>query len=114
VRGDAGEIQQVVVNLIVNAAQAMQGQGQLFLSLASRINDGQPGAVLVVRDTGPGIPPDVLDAVFNPFFTTKTAQGTGLGLSISQTLIQRLGGIISATNSPEGGAEFTVWLPSAA
>jgi two-component system NtrC family sensor kinase len=113
VRGDAGEIQQVVVNLIVNAAQAMQGQGQLFLSLASHTKDGQTGAVLVVRDTGPGISPENLDTVFNPFFTTKTAEGTGLGLSISQTLIQRLGGLISAANAPDGGAEFTVWLPAA-
>jgi two-component system NtrC family sensor kinase len=103
----------VVVNLIVNAAQAMQGQGQLFLSLASHTKDGQTGAVLVVRDTGPGISPENLDTVFNPFFTTKTAEGTGLGLSISQTLIQHLGGLISAANAPDGGAEFTVWLPAA-
>lgn len=110
VRGDAGEVQQVVVNLILNAVQAMGEAGQLFLGLSKETRAGRPGAVLVVRDSGPGIPEDKLDAVFDPFFTTKVGEGTGLGLSISQTLIQRAGGIITASNVPRGGAEFRVWL----
>jgi two-component system NtrC family sensor kinase len=75
---------------------------------------GQPGAALVVADTGPGIPEDKLAAVFDPFFTTRLGEGTGLGLSVSQTLIRQAGGIITARNRPEGGAEFTVWLPQQA
>ena len=75
--------------------------------------DGVEGALLSVRDTGPGVPDDLIDKMFDPFFTTKQAEGTGLGLSISQTLIQRAGGRITYRNLDEGGAEFCVWLPSA-
>ncbi|WP_349539028.1 cache domain-containing protein [Sagittula sp. NFXS13] len=108
-----GEMQQVVINLIVNAAQAMGESGQLHLSLAEAERHGAAGVALIVSDTGPGIPESLLDTVFDPFFTTKQAEGTGLGLSISQTLVQRAGGRISYRNRPEGGAEFTVWLPIA-
>ncbi len=83
------------------------------LTLRPETRDGRNGACLIVRDTGPGIAPDKIDAVFDPFFTTKQGEGTGLGLSISQTLIQQAGGLISVRNHAEGGAEFTVWLPSA-
>ena len=113
VRADPGELQQVVVNLIVNAAQAMGEGGRLELSLGSELRDGGEGACLTVADTGPGIAEDRLSAVFDPFFTTKQAEGTGLGLSISQALIQRAGGLITARNRPEGGAVFAVWLPAA-
>lgn len=114
VRIDPGELQQVVINLIVNAAQAMDHEGRLDLSLAPKARDGKSGASLSVRDSGPGIPEDKMDVVFDPFFTTKQAEGTGLGLSISQTLIQRAGGLITAHNHPKGGAEFVVWLPESA
>lgn len=113
VRIDPGELQQVVINLIVNAVQAMGDAGQLSLSLGDEARDGRAGVSLTVRDTGPGIAPDKLDAVFDPFFTTKQGEGTGLGLSISQTLIQQAGGRISVQNAQGGGAEFTVWLPVA-
>lgn len=113
VRIDPGELQQVVVNLIVNAIQAMAGQGRLTLRLSPAPREGAAGVALSVRDTGPGIPQDKLASVFDPFFTTKQGEGTGLGLSISQTLIQRAGGQISVANTPTGGAEFTVWLPDA-
>ncbi|SFB72400.1 sensor histidine kinase [Tropicimonas isoalkanivorans] len=113
VRVDPGEMQQVVVNLIVNAVQAMGPGGTLDLALLPETRDGRDGACLVVADTGPGIPEDRLASVFDPFFTTKQAEGTGLGLSISQTLIQRAGGLITVRNRPEGGAEFRVWLPAA-
>ncbi|CUH80789.1 cache domain-containing protein [Tropicibacter naphthalenivorans] len=114
VRIDPGEMQQVVINLIVNAVQAMGQTGALSLTLGACARDEADGVCLTVRDSGPGIAPDRLDSVFDPFFTTKQAEGTGLGLSISQTLIQRAGGIITARNHPSGGAEFTVWLPVAA
>ena len=113
VRIAPGEMQQVIINLVVNAVQAMGDHGRLTLSVAGAERDGAPGSVLRVADTGPGIAPDRLGSVFDPFFTTKPGEGTGLGLSISQTLIQRAGGIITARNRDAGGAEFTVWLPAA-
>ena len=112
VRFDAGEAQQVIVNLMMNAAQAMNGQGQLELVLRSEARDGLQGVALTVADTGPGIAQGALSSVFDPFFTTKRGEGTGLGLSISQTLIQRAGGTITVRNRDTGGAVFTVWLPS--
>ncbi|WP_095587855.1 sensor histidine kinase [Actibacterium ureilyticum] len=113
VRIDPGEMQQVVINLIVNAVQAMGDAGRLDLTLRPEGREGREGVCLSLRDTGPGIPTDKLDTVFDPFFTTKLGEGTGLGLSISQSLIQRAGGIITARNADGGGAEFRIWLPAA-
>ncbi|MGJ8584460.1 MAG: sensor histidine kinase [Marinosulfonomonas sp.] len=109
-----GELQQVLVNLIMNATHAMKHSGQLDLTIETETRNGLLGAVVRVADNGPGIPPETLDTVFDPFFTTKLAEGTGLGLSISQTLIQRAGGIIAVRNRVSGGAEFSVWLPEGA
>lgn len=109
---DPGEMQQVVINLVVNALQAMGDSGHLKLSVKPQNRDGRAGACFMVQDSGPGISEDKLNSVFDPFFTTKLGEGTGLGLSISQTLVQRANGLISARNLPEGGAEFTVWLPA--
>jgi two-component system NtrC family sensor kinase len=114
VRIDPGEMQQVAVNLIVNAVQAMGDRGRLTLQILAQAHEGVAGTALSVRDTGPGIPADRLSSVFDPFFTTKQAEGTGLGLSISQTLIRQAGGVILAGNPEGGGAEFRVWLPAAA
>lgn len=113
VRIDPGELQQVIINLILNATQAMGDQGTLTLTLAAQSREGQDGAALIVRDTGPGLAADKIAKVFDPFFTTKQAEGTGLGLSISQTIIRRVGGLITVANAAEGGAAFTVWLPAA-
>jgi len=110
---DPGELQQVVINLVMNAVQAMGDVGQLTLELADELRDGKDGAHLIVRDTGPGVPADRIGSVFDPFYTTKRGEGTGLGLSISQTLIQRAGGLITVRNLDQGGAEFCVWLPLA-
>lgn len=112
VRIDPSELQQVVINLIMNATQAMGDTGKLFLSVGAENREGLAGARLIVRDTGPGIPKDKLASVFDPFFTTKQAEGTGLGLSISQTIIQRAGGLITAENHEQGGAIFHIWLPA--
>ena len=111
VRINPGELQQVIVNLLVNAAQAMGNDGVLSVSLSQTEDKGQAGACLCIGDTGPGIPDDNLDNLFDPFFTTKPAEGTGLGLSISQTLIRREGGHIRARNRNSGGAAFSIWLP---
>lgn len=112
VRINPGELQQVIINLVTNAAQAMKTHGHLTLTTCPALRDGRPGAALIVADNGPGIPEDKLALVFDPFFTTKQGEGTGLGLSVSQTLIQQAGGRITARNREDGGAEFTVWLPA--
>ncbi|WP_439526243.1 sensor histidine kinase [Roseovarius mucosus] len=111
VRINPGELQQVIINLVTNAAQAMKTPGHLTLTTRPEDRGSCPGAALLVADTGPGIPKDKLPLVFDPFFTTKQGEGTGLGLSVSQTLIQQAGGRITVRNRVEGGAEFTVWLP---
>jgi two-component system, NtrC family, sensor kinase len=106
-RCESGPLSQVVINLLINAAQAMAGAGALELT-ASTV-DGH--AELRVRDHGPGLSAEVQARLFEPFFTTKAAgQGTGLGLAVSRHLIEAMGGQLSATNHPEGGAVFTVRL----
>lgn len=107
------ELQQVAVNLIVNAIHAMPDGGTLAVRTSDQDRDGRPGVAIVISDTGVGIDPEVLSRVFDPFFTTKRQEGTGLGLSISQTLVTRQGGSISAESAPGKGASFTVWLPEA-
>ncbi|NDY91840.1 cache domain-containing protein [Ideonella livida] len=101
------ELQQVLVNLLVNAAQAMPTGGALSLETADW---GAHGVVLRVADTGPGLPADLLDRPFQPFSTRKP-EGTGLGLWISHSLLERYGGELRAANRPGGGAELSVWLP---
>ncbi|WP_110590659.1 sensor histidine kinase [Tritonibacter mobilis] len=111
VRIDPGELQQVVINIIINASQAMDGNGTLAITVAGAEREAQMGVALRIADTGPGIPADRIDHIFDPFFTTKQGEGTGLGLSISQTLIQRAGGRITVRNRRARGAEFLIWLP---
>lgn len=112
VRINPGELQQVVINLITNAVQAIRTEGRIDITIQPALYEGRDGAALIFADTGPGIPEDKLSAVFDPFFTTKRGEGTGLGLSVSQTLIRQAGGMITARNRATGGAELTVWLPA--
>lgn len=107
------ELQQVLVNLIVNAIHAMPDGGRLTLGTRDEDLDGQPGLVTTVCDTGIGMSEELLARVFDPFFTTKRRDGTGLGLSISQTLIERQGGRISVESEAGKGTTFTIWLPEA-
>ncbi|MEO1722413.1 MAG: cache domain-containing protein [Pseudomonadota bacterium] len=107
------ELQQVLVNLMINAAQAMVGGGILTIRTGPAERDGVSGVEIQVSDTGPGIAPERLANVFDPFFTTKPGEGTGLGLSISQALITRAGGLISVRNETSGGATFFLWCPAA-
>ncbi len=107
------ELQQVLVNLIVNAIHAMPDGGQLFLRSVDSDMDGQEGVAIRITDTGAGMTPEVMQKVFDPFFTTKRREGTGLGLSISQMLVTRQGGRISVESEPGVGTTFTVWLPAA-
>ncbi|WP_407117170.1 cache domain-containing protein [Bradyrhizobium sp. LMG 9283] len=108
------ELQQVLVNLIVNAIHAMPEGGTLTLRSFDAERDGHQGVAIEVADTGIGISTEVIEKIFDPFYTTKRRQGTGLGLSISQTLIKRQGGQITAESRVGSGSIFTVWLPEAA
>ena len=108
--GDPGQLQQVFTNLLINAADAMEGQG--CLTITSRPEALKDEVVLTFADTGKGISPDIRDRIFEPFFTTKApGKGTGLGLSIVFGVIQRHGGTIDAESPPTGGTIFTIRLP---
>jgi two-component system NtrC family sensor kinase len=110
VRGNANHLQQVVVNLVVNAVQAVGGKGTIRI----HTGPGAPGRmVLSVQDDGPGVPPELAGRIFEPFFTTKPeGQGTGLGLSICYRIAEEHGGTIQLENVPEGGVRFVVDLPA--
>jgi two-component system, NtrC family, sensor histidine kinase HydH len=130
-RIDPEKFRQVLMNLMQNAIQAMDGRGKITVSTAMRRStrgrapspDGGPLArrsapeetervEIGVRDTGPGISPKVLRNLFVPFFTTKT-EGTGLGLAISQSIVQNAGGTIEVQSQPGAGTTFTIVLPAA-
>ncbi|MFZ5765499.1 MAG: sensor histidine kinase [Thermodesulfobacteriota bacterium] len=103
-----GRISQVVVNICTNAIQAMAGRGTLTIATA---RDGEYIAI-TFRDTGPGIAPEVLPRIFEPFYTTKeVGKGTGLGLGICYSIIRQHGGDIRVKSRPGEGAVFTVLLP---
>lgn len=102
------ELQQVVVNLILNAIHAMPQGGSLSLS----VYDQDSSVMIKVQDSGAGIPSDIVARIFDPFFTTKQAQGTGLGLSISQTLVTRAGGQITVKSEVGVGSIFEIRLPA--
>jgi two-component system NtrC family sensor kinase len=112
-----GELQQVLINLMMNAMQAMPEGGTLSLESRDITADDTlaeeawfPGTLLRVRDTGHGIAPADLDRIFDPFFTTKKQGGTGLGLSITYAIIQRYGGRITVDSEPGQQTTFTLWL----
>ena len=112
VLGSPGQVQQVVMNLVQNAADATEGARERRLEIAGRIEQGE--AVIEFRDSGPGIPAENLGKLFDPFFTTKpVGRGTGLGLAISYGIVERHGGKLTAGNHPKGGALFCLRLPLA-
>ncbi len=109
-RGDRVLLEQVFVNLIQNAMQAMQDQARPSIEVSSRrVADG---LCITVADQGPGIPAEQLEQVFAPFFTTKP-DGLGLGLNICRTIVEAHGGFITVANRPGGGAAFSFTLPTA-
>ncbi len=107
---DAGQIQQVLLALLVNACEAMPHGGVLRVATEAE-TDGRAVRVRV-RDTGMGIAPEILPQIFEPFFTTKEIQQrTGLGLAIARSIVERHGGSLAVDSAPGGGAEFVVTLP---
>jgi signal transduction histidine kinase len=111
VRGDSVQIQQVLLNLVRNACDAMSASENRQLTL---MTDGalENGAGILVADTGTGVPPELQDKVFEPFITSKN-QGLGLGLAISRTILKAHGGSIWCKQNPGGGAVFAFSLPAA-
>lgn len=103
---DSEQIRQMLINLVRNAVQAMEGQGRVTIAIG---RDGGE-AVLRVRDTGPGFEPAILRRAFDPFFTTRS-RGSGLGLAIARRIVERHGGRIQLRNHPAGGAEVIVAFP---
>jgi len=111
IRGFPGQIDQVLMNLITNAAQAIGSKGGTIRIRVLRLDNG---VQLVVSDDGPGIPADVLPRIFDPFFTTKdVGEGSGLGLSIVHGIVERHGGRIDVDSKPGQGTTFTISFPRA-
>jgi two-component system, NtrC family, sensor kinase len=108
---DAGQVQQVILILLVNAGEAM-GNGGGRITVQTR-HDGSAGmACISVRDNGPGIPEDVMSKIFEPFFTTKEDQlRTGLGLAVAKSIVEQHGGEITVKTGKGEGTEFLVTLP---
>jgi len=126
VRADPGQIEEVLLNLVVNASDAMPNGGELIIETQLVGLDGDfarqhigivPGehVLLSVTDSGHGIRAEELARIFEPFYTTKTdGKGTGLGLAIVQSIVQENGGVIWAASEPEAGTSFNIYLPVAA
>ncbi len=115
---DVDQIQQVILNLLKNALEATPAGGKITISIQQSVLEPRergtrvPAARLVVEDSGCGMSPDVLDKLFEPFFTTRAAQGgTGLGLAVVKAIVLQHGGSVSAASTPGRGSRFTVDLP---
>jgi CheY-like chemotaxis protein len=124
IAGDPTQLHQVLLNLCVNARDAMPNGGAITIS-AENIHldehsagmnvDAQPGpyVVLCVEDTGTGMPPEVIERIFDPFYTTKEqGKGTGLGLATSLAIVKSHGGFIHVYSEPEKGSKFRVYIPA--
>jgi signal transduction histidine kinase len=110
VRGDMEKLQQLFLNLILNAADAMMEGGTLTLEI---LTNGDAGIVVVVSDTGVGIEPELLSRIFEPFFTTKQAgHGNGLGLVVARGIAIDHGGDIEVISEPGAGTQFRIELPA--
>ena len=111
-RCDADQIQQVVMNLVINAADAMGGRGRV--GITTRITGNGSYLEMEITDQGPGVPPEIRKTIFEPFFSTKRVKGIGLGLSVVQTIVQQHQGSIAVGSGPDcKGAKFSVRFPMA-
>jgi two-component system NtrC family sensor kinase len=110
IQADIQQLNHLFMNIIHNAAQAMEGEGKLTVS-TFQVSD-KKDICIEISDSGPGIPPDILPHIFEPFFTTKEeGEGTGLGLSLAYGIVENHKGQITARNKPDGGAVFTITFP---
>lgn len=110
ITGDPNQLQQVLMNLFLNAWQAMPGGGELRVSTRTAVDGGY--VIIEITDNGPGIRPEHLPHIFHPFFTTKASGGgTGLGLAVCEQIVEAHGGGLSATSREGKGAQFTLRLP---
>ena len=107
---DRGQLSQVISNLVINAGQAMKNYGEIRISAFREKREDRTFLRISVKDTGPGIPPDIQKEIFKPYFTTKT-EGNGLGLASCRTIIENHNGTIGLVSSPGEGAEFIITLP---
>ncbi|MBW2249841.1 MAG: response regulator [Deltaproteobacteria bacterium] len=124
IKGDPGTIEQVIMNLVVNARDAMPGGGKIIIKTSNilfneedskRYSDAKPGEFVCfsVHDTGDGIEPSILDRIFEPFFTTKAqGKGTGLGLSAVYGIVKKHGGWINVESTPDDETTFKIYLPA--
>ncbi|MGH9309338.1 MAG: sensor histidine kinase, partial [Vicinamibacterales bacterium] len=114
ISGDPLLLHQAFLNILVNAEHAIApAAGNNRIDVRARFDQASNTIVTTIRDTGPGIPPEILPRIFDPFFTTKdVGKGTGLGLAITYGIVQEHGGAVHAGNAPDGGAIFTIELPA--
>jgi len=113
VAGDPSRLQQVFINLMMNAVEATPADGMISVTAAPSLNDGRGGVSIQVTDTGTGISQDALGQIFEPFYTTKPlGEGTGLGLAITRDIVREHGGLVVAQSRPGQGSTFSVWLPA--
>jgi two-component system, NtrC family, sensor kinase len=111
VRADDHQLQQVLINILMNAFEAARPAGHVSLMARVAERDAQPGVEIAVHDSGPGVPLALLSRIFEPFFSTKgPGEGTGLGLPICRDILKGLGGEISLRSGDGPGATFLVWL----
>jgi signal transduction histidine kinase len=111
---DRQALEQVVLNLLANALDAVEGRPDPVVTVATRLAEESAGSrvEICVVDNGPGIPSEILPHIFEPFFSTKdSGRGTGLGLAISQEIVERHGGAIRVETDPGAGSRFRIWLP---
>ena len=112
IKSDPSQLQQVFLNLITNAIDALNRKADGLITITTRAEPREMGLWLIIADTGSGIAPENLSKIFDPFFTTKpVGKGTGLGLSICYSIIKRLGGTISVTSEVDRGTKFIIFLP---
>jgi signal transduction histidine kinase len=108
---DSNVLKQIVINIAMNALQAMEPDGGRLLVESSTCRSSE--VCIVIADTGPGIAPEALERIFEPYFTTKRpGEGTGLGLFVTRTLVENLGGRIEVSSAVGEGTSFIISLPA--
>jgi two-component system NtrC family sensor kinase len=112
IRTDGNQLQQVLINILMNAFEAARPAGHVSIAATAAKRIDRSGVEIAIRDTGAGIPSALIPRIFEPFFSTKLpGEGTGLGLPICRDILKRLGGDITVESTPGTGATFLVWLP---